>query len=244
MRRLLSPVREATRNRAEILGCNYPFFTGTDLADAVRTGGDIHAGWGEISANSINIAARYWMNRTLFQCDPDFALCRSPETADDPEMFDLRPVLVYSMPDDREPGDRNRALVGRDIGRSQIEVLLSLILVSAGSINLSDRMTRLNEEGLELARKVVSAEPGETAVPLDLFEQEHARFWLQKIPGGHRLLLVNWENEPQELAFDLKRHGLPPGDAVDFWRGRRIGCRGGRVEALLPPRSCLLLEFR
>lgn len=242
VRKLVEPIRRATAGRAMLMGCNYPYYSGTDLVDAVRTGGDIHATWASIKHNSVSIAARYWMAPHLFLCDPDFSLCRSFDTSDDPDLERLRCCHVFVTPEQKEAGRCDFRLV-EECWQAQIEVLLSLVLVSAGAINLSDKLTRLNQAGLELARRVVSAERGESGLPLDLFTSSHASCWLQRVGGHHRVLLINWEDEAKVVRFDLGAHGLAGGRLADFWRGQALPS-ASVLELALAPRSCRLIEVR
>ena len=85
--------------------------------------------------------------------------------------------------------------------------------------------------------RTVSAEPGEAAVPLDLFETELPSRWLQKIPGGHRLLLINWSDESREMEFDFAPHGIRPVSAVDFWNDATLPLDGSRLRTRIAPRS-------
>ncbi len=239
---LLRPVREATRGKAKLLGCNYPFCSGTALVDGVRIGSDIHALWDGISHNVISVAAYSWMNETLWTADPDFALCRSFDTADDPDLNRLKCRLVFVEPKSPYAAMQDWGLV--DIQRPQTELLLSIVLLNAGAVNLSDNLCRLNEIGLELAGKVVSAPRGKTARPLDLFASQRPSYFLQEIPGGYRLLLVNWTQEAQNRAIDLRNYGISKvSNAKNFWSGGALRQNTPVFEYELPPRSCLLIEF-
>ena len=110
-------------------------------------------------------------------------------------------------------------------------------LMSGGAINLSDDLTKLNEAGLDLARKVVSAVSGSAAIPLDLFSNSMPSRWLQKLPHGGRFLLVNFMDEVQEFRLDCPEL---PDKATDFWRGKTVNVP---QEIVLAPHSCLLLEW-
>ena len=238
MEKLLTPIREATKGRAQLLGCNYQYLGGTGLVDSVRVGGDIHATWAGITENVISVAARFWANKKLWLNDPDFAVCRSLDTSNDPDLTRLLCCLVFNMPHDKEIGDRSRALV--DIHRPQSELLLSLVLMAAGAVNLSDKMTRLDPADLELARRVVSAESGETGIPLDLFRSKRPSYWHQKLKHGHRVLLINWSDESGFRELELASLGISASSAVNFWTGEKIPVERNCIRVELPPRSCLL----
>lgn len=244
MGKILEPICDALKGKAEIMGCNYRFEAGPRWIDDARVSGDIHANWKAVSGNVHSIAGRFWSHDRLWRNDPDFALCRGPETSDDPDLHRLKPCLVYVPPKGDMPADPdylNSSLV--DNGYEQAKVLLSLVIVSGGIINLSDKMTRLNEKGLDLARKTVAAKPGFTGVPLDLFATERPSHWLQKLrDGGWRVLLNNWSDEEQAMSFDLRNRDIDAVSATDFWEGTEIAVDNGEINTTLRPRSCLLAE--
>lgn len=242
IRRIVESAWEGIAGRASILGCNYFFEAGNRFVDSVRIAADSRACWQNLRLNAVSVAARYWSNRRWWINDPDFALARALDTSDDPNLTRLKCALVYANPTSPYTPDYDRRLV--DNSRPQAELLLSIVLCAAGAINLSDNLPRLNASGLDLVRRTVSAEPGEAAVPLDLFETELPSRWLQKIPGGHRLLLVNWSDAPRELEFDFEPHGIRPISAVDFWNDAPLPLDGSRFRTRLAPRSCRFAIMR
>lgn len=239
IREVIAAARRGAAGRARILGCGFPLYGG-DIVDSCRISSDIHARWGSIKSNERAIAAHYWMNNKLFRNDPDFALCRALDTSDDPEINRLQPCWIMIPPDCAEKDHPLATFRQVDVTRQQSEILLSLVIVSGGIVNLSDKMMLLNESGLDLARRTVSAEVGGTGIPLDLFDAENPRFWLQKISGGHRVLMINWsEDREQELVVDLDSFDIKASSAVNFWNDKKLKIVKGHLSAVLPPRSCL-----
>lgn len=241
MEKLLTPIRKATEGRALLLGCNYQYLGGTGLVDSVRVGGDIHSTWRGISENVFSIAARFWANKKLWLNDPDFALCRNFDTAEDPDLTRLLCCLVFNTAHDKDIQGHGMKLV--DIRKPQSEILLSLVLMAAGAVNLSDKMTRLNSAGLDLARRVVAAESGETGIPLDLFRSERPSYWHQRLKAGHRVLLINWSDETAVREIDLASLGISASSCVNFWTDEKISVENNCFRAELAPRSCLLGVF-
>ncbi|MCF6175722.1 MAG: alpha-galactosidase [Victivallaceae bacterium] len=235
---IVKPIYEAVHERAEILGCNYLFEAGNQYVDAVRIGSDIHAAWDHLKNNTTAVAARFWGNKKLWINDPDFALCRGFDTVNDPDFTRLLPGLVGITPDEVDAEKFTSCYL--DMNRQQLEVLLSIVLASGGSVNLSDNMPRLNECGIDLAQRVVSAESCEAAIPLDLFASELPSYWLQSGKSCRRALLVNWTEEPQQRVFDLAKHGISASSAVNFWNDTLIPIKNGKITIELQPRSCLL----
>lgn len=242
IRLIVESAWEGIAGRASILGCNYFFEAGNRFVDAVRIGADIHSCWQNLRINAVSVAARYWSNRRWWINDPDFALARALDTSDDPDLNRLKCALVYVEPTSSYNPGHGRVLV--DNSRPQAEILLSIVLCAAGAVNLSDNLPRLNASGLDLVHRTISAEPGEAAVPLDLFETELPSRWLQKIPGGHRLLLINWSDEPREMEFDFAPHGIRPVSAVDFWNDATLPLDGSRLRTRIAPRSCRFAVVR
>ena len=224
--------------RAEVLGCNYHFYNGNTTVNSVRVGGDIHSRWDSIKHNTVSVAALFWANKRLWFNDPDFALCRCLDTSNDPDIQRLKPSLVDCLPDAPFNPDYDYILASTRL-EEQL-VLLSLVLMTGGMVNLSDNMPLLNEKGLELARKVVSAESGYAGRPLDLFEHTLPVFWTQKLKKGGRVLVINWSDEEKEIPVDWKT--LAPGfhEIRNFWTSTMEKC-SDRVYLL--PHSCRLWEY-
>ena len=238
LRLLMDAISRGIAGRAELLGCNYPFCNGNSRVNAVRVGGDIHSHWKSVRLNTVSVAGMFWANKRLWLNDPDFALCRGVDTSCDPDLQRLKPCLVFCHPEDDFESRFDYMLASTTLNEQR--VLLSLVLLTGGAVNLSDNMPLLNEKGLELARKVVSAESGYNGRPLDLFEHALPVFWTQKLKKGGRALVINWSDESKEISLDW--NVLAPGAAEvrDFWNGRIEKC-SPRVS--LEPRSCRLWEF-
>lgn len=239
--RLLAPVWRGINGRSVLLGCNYPYTAGNSMVEAVRIGADIHARWDNLTHNLPAVASHFWANKKLWLNDPDFALCRSAETSNDPDLNRLNPMWPFVTPDQTYNPERN--FEQATMNRSELEILLSLVLAAAGAVNLSDKMPLLNEQGLFLARKVVSAESGEAARPLDLFSAARPARFLQKLKSGWRVLLVNWGETAEQVSFDLAAHGVRAASATDFWAEKPVSISSGRLEFELAPHSCKLIEL-
>lgn len=230
--------------RAHILGCNYYYCGGNEFVDSVRICTDIHARWESIRINAVSAAAQFHHNGVLWQADPDFALARGPETSDDPEMHRLNPCWTSILPD--SPFNERAATYSLATAtRSELEIWLSLVLVSGGVINLSDDLTKLNASGLELLRRTVSAVRGRNGMALDLFTSELPGFWRQDLPdGGRRVLAINWSGEP--CLFDVAP-ALAGGQwrqVRDFWRDAAVNMNELTRSFTLSPHHCRMFELK
>ena len=184
------------------------------------------------------------MNKKLWINDPDFAVCRAAHTSNDPGLKRLQALYVYVNPNDEYLADKVHNLA--TFKENEPEVLLSISIISGGVINLSDKMTLLNEKGLDLCRKCVAAEPGEAGVALDLFSSDLPARFVQKFKSGIRLLAINWSDDAtQTFSFDLEKSGISQDmKAVDFWNGKKVSHDGKLLQIELAPHTCSLIEFR
>lgn len=242
VRKLLEPAREAMRGRGTLMGCGYAFHAGTDVVDAVRTSGDIHAHWSSIRGNVSSIATRWWAQGRWWVNDPDFALARGPETSNDPDLQRLKACYVFVKPE-AKVAVPYWDFVLASMSLEEARTLLSLVIISGGAVNLSDDLTKLNEAGLDLVRRTVAAPRGQAGVPLDLFSTTHAARWVQQTATGHRVLLVNWADEAGEFSFDLRSSGISNERGRNFWTDATVNARNGVISAELPAHGCLLVEF-
>lgn len=240
MREIVKPIHKAVDGKARILGCNYMFEGGTKYVDYVRVGSDIHATWACTKNNVISAAARFWSNQRLWINDADFAVCRGPETSNARDV--IKPALVYITPEEQNPPPITYATFDSILAH-EAEVLLSIVIITGSSINLSDNLTELNARGLDLIRRTVSADIGGSGIPLDLFQHSLPSYWLQKVKDYHRALLVNWSDEEQEMTMDLAQHNLSPASAVNFWNDQPVAINNGELSCVLKPHSCLLVNL-
>jgi hypothetical protein len=233
--KIVEPIRAATKGKAVILGCNYNFEAGAQLVDSVRVSGDVHSDWNCIKENAPSIAARFWSQGRLWDNDPDFALCRGPQTSDDPAINDLKPCLVFVTPDKAKKETTGTDNAFSSATLEEAKTLLGLVIISGGCVNLSDNLPALNKTGLDLLRRTVSTERGEAGIPLDLFQSDHPSTWIQKTSSGHRILLTNWSDEEKSMSFDLKAHGIESSSVIDFWTDEPTETKNGGIVKKLKP---------
>ena len=236
---LLDAICRGVDSRAEILGCNYPFYNGNRFVRAVRVGGDIHSRWDSIKHNTLSVAGLFWANKRLWINDPDFAVCRNQETSSDPDLQRLKACYVSCRITD--PFNKDYEYVLADAAYQEQQVLLSLVLMTGGAVNLSDNMRLLNEKGLFLARKTVSAESGYNGKPLDLFERVLPMYWVQSLPsGGGRVLVINWSDTVSEIPVDWRKLAPSARKVCDFWSETEEAIP---ERITLAPHSCKLWEY-
>ena len=239
LRKTMEAAGKGVAGRAEILGCNYLFAAGDTYVDQVRVGGDIHARWDHIRTNAVSIAANWHFNHILWLNDPDFAVARTIQNKKDPELNQLRAHVVYVAPDDAFDTDKDRDLVTMEPPHG--EVLLSLVLVSGGVCNLSDNLPKLDENELEMLKKILRAAPGDAGRPLDLFKSQTPALWHQTAGAEERLLCINWGKEELLWEPDLSVLKTEKYTVCDFWSGETWTELPEKLR--IAPQSCRLLVF-
>ena len=241
VREVVETVRDAVGDECHLMGCNYAWESGPGVVDSNRVSGDIRPRWEFIRKNARSIASRYWTHGRLWCADPDFALVRGKETSDDPDLERMHNMNVFWPPEEEKV-----VLPVMSMTLCEARTLASLVLLSGGSVTLSDCLPKLNERGLDIARKLVSAEIGQAGRPVDLFEARDASLWVQKLDsGGMRIGAINWTDEPAERTLDVR--GLTGGDWAsprEYWTDEPFTIAGGNVTVRLKPHETKLLVLR
>lgn len=246
MREVVRPISQALEGRATLLGCGYGYDGGNDLVHIVRAGADIHATWSCTRQNAVTLGNLFWASNRLWTTDPDFCVCRGPETSKDPKIGQMRCLYVYVKPEEKRRGPYPGYPWSNGLDTilaHEAECLLSLAIMNGGALNLSDKIPVLNERGLDLVRRTVSASRGSAPLPVDLFESEIVSKWIQKTPDGFRLLLVNWDDEEKEMVFDYGALGYRGSKARNFWTDEKVEIRDDTVRTVVRGHGCLMLEF-
>ncbi len=231
-------IREAIGPDAYLLACGAPFESVTGIVDGVRISGDIHNYWGHILRNSSEFSTRWWMNRQLWNNDPDFLIVRGSGTSDDPNMNRRTAAKPFQFPPETW-------LSGRIWNLDEAKVYALLIFLTGGDIVLGDRLDKLNQQGLDLLKPILDNPLKTAARPLDLFEKhgQIPRLWLAKEADRNCLGVFNWSEDPETITLDLEELGLSNTQASDFWTSENVAVEAGKIVVNLSPRSCRGLVF-
>lgn len=239
MRDALSLIRDAAGKDAHILGCNFPFEIGDGIVNSTRVSSDVAPRWHNVMSNVKSMAARYWMNRVLWWSDPDFAVCRGDDTSTDADLRRMNPLNVF-----QNMKDQNiewKMMWENFVTYDEACVLMSLAVVTGGVIALSDKLSRLNERGLDLVRRTVAALDRGRGVPIDLFEHVHPERWVQMNEHGRRYLFVNYADRPKKFAI----RGTDIDTSLryrDFWTGEALLFPAKGTSKTISRHACLFIE--
>lgn len=222
-------IRDAIGPQSYLLGCGAPYESVYGSVDAVRSTGDIHTYWGHVLMNAGGIAARWWMQDRLWNCDPDFLVVRGPDTAAAP-LFKRR--VVAPMPPD------GGWMAGREFNEAEARAYALLVHLSGGDVILGDHLGLLKPLGVDILSRVLQPRP--RAVPVDLFtsDQDLPRVWISRDHESTLVGLFNWAEKPARLDFDPAAYGLA-GTPRDFWTGQAVTALPERLRR----RSAMALVF-
>jgi alpha-galactosidase len=234
LRKLFEVIRESIGPDSYLFTCGAPFESVTGLADSVRVSGDVHNHWSHVLLNMTSIAARWWMNRRLWNNDPDFLIIRTAENS---------PGVPLNRPMNSKPFDyANLWRSGREFDDREAQSYALLVLLSGGEIMLSDHLPVLNEAGRNLIQRVLDGRLTQSAVPLDLFDSHEGlpSLWLADEKDHWLVGLFNWEEDAREIQVDLAAHGITPaGNMRSFWDDGEVRAEKGIIQARLEPRECM-----
>lgn len=211
IRRLFSIIRSAVGKESTIVGCSYPGDCGPGLVDSCRFAVDIHNQWEHVLWILEYMQVSFWENKRLYRMDPDFMVVRGSQTSLEAETNVFNPSPNLPM---KENAPSNRWRRGPVFDANEAETWANLVVFCAGNIILGDRISKLNERGMELL--LTHLEPNKAAaVPLDLGDGFHASVWYSR--EDRKLLVLNTNEESRTVTVDFAK--------FDIGTPRRISCR-------------------
>jgi hypothetical protein len=238
MRAAMQAIRAGIGERGFWLGCGTDIASGAGLMDASRVGGDIAAYWTRVPHMARSVIHNNHLHGRMFLVDPDFLLVKGSDTC--------RPGMLDVPADSGKPYVVNAWSGGLVHGLPEVRSWASLVILSGGVVNLSDRIAILNDAGLEVIRTVLNHCGGEAARALDL-EQPIPRVLMQIDGDDCRLGIFNWDNDLACRITVSKSQGIPfPGSATitDIWSGEKVDIGSGGVVVELPPRHSRLFHWK
>jgi hypothetical protein len=134
---------------------------------------------------------------------------------------------------------------GRVNGLNEVRSWSSLVILSGGLVNLSDKMKILNDEGLKVIRKVLELAGGNAACPIDM-ATPIPRILLRQDGPQCILGIFNWSNEQTVSIKVHRKQGIPfPESAAihDVWSDSDVYLKNDAVTVKLPPRCVKLFKW-
>ncbi|OAS15622.1 hypothetical protein [Paenibacillus oryzisoli] len=230
LRELFHLIRDTIGEDAYLLACGAPYETVIGIADSHRTTGDIHHYWSHIRQNIRSMFARWWMQGTVGNTDPDFAIVRCDCTTDD---------LLLSRRLPKKPWHSGANwYAGREMNLAEAQTLLLACYLTGGDMVLGDALHRINEAGLAMLTTVLQ-KPVERGVPINLFDYDGDEMPIVVAQGEGRKLLAVFN-----LSDDYRPRKLPQpfaglqGSHEEFWSGKPVTILEGE-EIIMEPHTAL-----
>jgi alpha-galactosidase len=232
LREGLALIRETVGERTFLLGCGCPLLPAVGLVDAMRIGPDVAPDWAPhggrlpmpfgdgYAAPSLEGALRNTLTRAW-----------------------MHPDLWLNDPDCVLARDRQTRL-----SLAEVRAFASAVALTGGMVMLSDRVTQLPMDRLELAARLLPP-MCERAEPLDYFTWGIPAVVMARIerPWGRWLLvgLFNESRRAREVRLTWAELGLPPGQyhAVEFWSGAYLGASPDGVRVRVEPHGAAVLAI-
>jgi hypothetical protein len=210
---------------------------GLGIVDSVRTGIDIvpcvgDAQWRTIREDTATTGInRWWQNKRFFICDPD--------------NLEVAEYKNYRLYQDKVDFESKWAL-----SFDEARVRAALVVAVGGNIVLGDRLTLLEPERIEIIKKTLPLY-GESAVPLDMFEQTIPCLWWHHVsrPWGswEVLSVVNFGEASLVKDIPLSKMGIRPDQFVmawEFWsEHEHTNLEGGLLRVVVKPHSVKTLRL-
>jgi hypothetical protein len=210
---------------------------GLGIVDSVRTGSDIgpcvsDAQWKTIRDDTATTGInRWWQNKHFFISDPD-----NLEVAEYRGYREYRDVVDFEY----------KWALSFDEAR----VRAALVVAVGGNIMLGDRLTLLEAERIAIIKKTLPLY-GESAIPLDMFEQTIPSLWWHHItkPWGswEVLSVVNFSEASLVKEIPLRKMGIRRGQQViawELWSGtEHTNLEDGILRVVVKPHSVKTLRI-
>lgn len=207
LRQALEIIREEAGEDCTLLGCGVPIGSGIGIFDLMRISADVAPAWDPEFAGL----------KSIFRNEPNMPSARNA----------IRNILTRANLDPHIWVNDPDCLLVRDDSKLSLPEVASLataISITGGAFLISDDMTQLNPERLQIAANLLPVLPPNPRV-IDLFEQHMPAkigHHLSNAQGDWQLIaLFNWQDQAADLTFNLSDFGLTTGEFLmrEYWTG-------------------------
>ena len=195
LRALIEDAKRVMGEDAVILGCSLPLQCGANVTSTMRIAVDIHNHFPHVRWIAESLLWMWMYNGIVTRIDIDFLVVRGEETANEPLKWESEPK--YQLPK-RRVTMTNKDLFssrwrnGEQFNAIEAETWARLVAITGGNIFLSDRISALNERGIQIICETIDSAK-ESARPVFLHDDIRLpSLWMAE----DALLLINWEDVP------------------------------------------------
>ncbi|MHA1638099.1 MAG: alpha-galactosidase, partial [Candidatus Thorarchaeota archaeon] len=222
LRKGLETIREVVGDKI-IIGCGAPLGPSVGVVDIMRVGTNIGTAW------------RYDWGGGVYECSVN-TLTRSVMHN---RLWKNDPDCILVRQDDNE------------LSLEEVKLWLNVVAVSGGPMMISENMTELSDDRLDLLDKLLPPY-GKGGVALDIFEKSDPSVFVLPIrsPIGTWIVaaFVNLTEKTQDVSFNLEKIGFDGSEryhVFDFWKQEYLGITEKEVcVSEISPHSSKLLLIR
>jgi len=225
----LQAIREGIGDDAFLLGCGCPLGPAVGIVDAMRIGADVTPRWSNpmrwLARDHHCLSTLHSIRNTIHR-----AFLHRVWWCNDPDC-----VLV------RE--NKNKMTL------PEVQTLASVNALSGGMVLVSDDMTQLSNERLNLLRTAMSHRPQAMRV-LDPDAGEFPTKMLAPVDDGYLLLVINYNKDDVSPIFDLKdildlKELARVNQLREIWLNQILHQHDGLMRlGVIPPHGCRLVHIR
>ena len=199
LRRLFQIARECVGEESHIMGCSLPYAVGKGVADSRRAGLDIHNHFKHI-IKCLEIAwYQFPSNERLHRLDMDYLIVRGEETSVSDDFNVLNPCTGAFK---ANPSDDFRWRDGADFSYNEAKCWCAVVLLSGSSIFLGDRLSKLNDKGLELITTTLKYANFSSANPVLTDKAGLAEVWKKQADGS--TYCFNFGKTTKDYSIDIE----------------------------------------
>jgi alpha-galactosidase len=225
LRRGLEAIRAAAGEDVFLLGCGCPLGPAVGLVDAMRIGPDVAPFWSNALSRGAQrdqhgVATKHAVQNTLTR-----AFLHRRWWLNDPDCLMVRDSRTQ-------------------LSVEEVRTLATAIAVTDGMIIVSDRMSRLSPQALEILGRTLLLRGG-TCRAEDLLRPGLPTVAVSRSEKQTVVAVFNFSDQPERRSVDLHRLALPGAElpyATEFWTAASIPIADGIANfGTLPPHACRVL---
>ena len=231
LEKLFQIARETVAEGSHLMGCSLPYGARVGMADSKRTGLDIHNTYKHVKKCFDMYVFQYAANEKLYRNDLDYLLVRGTDTAVDEQYNVLLPWKgMYA----NEPTDEFRWRDGEDFSYIEAKTWCSIVLMAGSSVFLGDKLTLLNDKGLELVYKTLKNVDFHAAKPVFSGEEGLVEVWRKEQTGS--VYVYNFGEEKKSYEIEISN-----GEYVDIFTEKRYLVENEKVTLEIDKHDCVCL---
>lgn len=230
LKKLFGIARECLGQKCHVMGCSLPYLIGNGVADSRRSGLDIHNTYKHLK-KCLEIATyQLPSNEKVYRLDLDYLVVRGKDTSEEDKTNVLNPNKGKYI---HNPSTEFRWRDGEDFTYTEAKCWCAVMLMSGSSIFLGDRLTKLNEKGLNLIKKVLENADFHTARPIIGKDEGLPEIWKK----GNWTYVFNFGEKIKKYSIEME-----DGNYVDLFEEKKYRAEKGELKLRINAHDCVCLK--